>query len=149
MIDKIQDRTYEINRGAFTFLTAFEPREFRKTGIRVTSGIERFTLHFTDRSCTMDYVENGKPFSVNIALDGTRACARLNIEHHTPTEVLLSGAWIAEDTFAVKARWIESTVEKTILFKFAGTEAHMTANLTLGLLGAYKNDDEIADAAMQ
>ena len=66
-----------------------------------------------------------------------------------PSKVLLSGAWVEKNVFQIKARWIESTVEKTAVFVFDRDRVDITAKLTLGMLGAYKNPEEIAAARLQ
>lgn len=143
---RISGTEYSVQEGTFTFLTAFEPREFRNTGIRVSDGIDHFSFDFKESCCEMRYVENGKPWNINIAMDGTRSKEILAVEKHTPTKVLFSGTWVSETVFEVKARWIESTVEKTICFMFDDDSVSVEAKLTLGTLGAYKNPDEIAVA---
>lgn len=149
MAEAIHNKTFIVESGAFTFLTAFEPREFRNTGIRVSDGIKSFTMRFSESRCQIDYVENEERFRADIALDGTRCEATLKVKNHMPSKVLLSGAWVEKNVFQIKARWIESTVEKTAVFVFDRDRVDITAKLTLGMLGAYKNPEEIAAARLQ
>lgn len=161
MISKINGRTFEVT-GDLTLLTAFEPREYKGSGIRVSDGIASFTMRFNARKCVMDYMENGRPYQAVISLDGGRAENRLEVARsaalaggmaevfpHTPTEVLLSGFWESGTRFVVKARWIQSSVEKTVLFDFEGDTVRTDGKLTTGLLGFYPSAPEIAVGRME
>ena len=141
---EIGGKVYSVYEGAFTFLTAFEPREFRNTGIRVSDGVDNFAFNFGGNRCEMTYTECGERRKIRIAMDGTRSMEIMKVENHTPSKVLFSGVWAEEKVFEVKARWVESTVEKTVRFEFADNQVRVGAKLTLGKLGAYDNPEEIA-----
>ncbi|MGG1660877.1 serine hydrolase domain-containing protein [Brevibacillus sp. NRS-1366] len=142
--NRISGKSFHISEGAFTFLTGFEPREYKGTGIRVSGGIQSFTMEFSSRSCMIKYFENDLPYEVRVALDGTRAANQVIVPKHTPKEVLLSGAWTKDNLFEVKARWIETTVEKSVYFCFEENHVEIMARLTTGTLGAYVQPDEVA-----
>ncbi len=89
-------------------------------GTKLSRGISEFAFHFSQGDCVMSFVQDETPYTVGIAMDGSRAQSKLVICDEVATRICLSGAWILENTFAVKARWIETSFEKDILFSFTG-----------------------------
>lgn len=156
LVPQVSGKCFDVE-GNLTLITAFEPREYKGTGIQVTKGISAFTLCFQSRQCVMTFHENEEDYKVHIGLDGGRIENRLETHRlvtrsdgaadeyrHTPTEVLLSGYWETDACFVIKARWIQTSVEKTICFCFTGETVQTDGKLTVGLLGSYPSAPERA-----
>ncbi len=112
---KVQGREYCVKKGRFTFFRRFENHGSWKT---VTEGIENFSFQFLPRECAISFWENRNPHQVIVALDGSLRWNILPSREHFMEEALFSGAWIQEDTFEVRARWVECTRERTVQFRF-------------------------------
>ena len=83
-------------------------------------------------ACSID----GKDHLLNVAVDGRRT---LNIlPAGLVSQVYLSGYWQAEDTFAIRARWVETCFEKELTFQFAGDRCVVTEDEIVG--GFLKRD---------
>lgn len=148
MIEKIQGKCFKNQSGRYTLLTAFQPREYRGTDIEVTNGMDLLSFSFENRTCSLSYMENGRAWEMMVALDGAGIENKIDIPRHTPTDVLLSGFWQTETLFVVKARWIETSVEKTVWFEFGDNCVDVHGKLTTGLLGAYALPNEVAHAVI-
>jgi hypothetical protein len=96
----------------------------------------------------MNFMEDGLQRELKIGLDGTRLVNWLHNPNQVPKEVHLCGVWENQDTFIIKARWVECTVEKTIRFKFDLNKVDIYAKMTLGTMGAFPRDGETANAKM-
>lgn len=139
---------YETKEGKFTVYPVFEGREHMGTGRMVTAGIDSFYFRFTPdrRRCHMSFTEDGLDRELEIALDGTRCFNILKNPNQVPREVLLSGFWESEKVLVLKARWVETTIEKTIWFRFDEDRVTVEAKLTVGTMGAFSRDGENAVA---
>lgn len=148
MADKIEQHIYQTNKNRFTIYPMFEAREHRDTGRLVTRGIDRFSFSFSPnrRSCVLDFEEDGINRSLTIALDGTRTHNLLYNPNQLAKEVLLNGYWESEQTLVIQARWLETTVEKTLWFTFEKDKVHIKTDLTLGSMGAFRKPPETAEA---
>lgn len=131
-IKSINDKHFEITEGILCFenqtLSAF-------CGIKLTAGISQFSFHFTSDICIMEFWQDGTWYSVNIATDGSRALNKIQILDETATMVYLSGAWTADNTFTITARWIETSFEKEISFCFNSIECTITTRDPLSSCG--------------
>lgn len=111
----VSGKTYAVTEGTFmlenpmmSFMSGTTP-----------SSISEFQLTFGPDTCTFDYLQDQQKRQVTVALDGTR---RQNciLSYSSPiTDALASGAWVAENTFEMNLRWIETCfVSKfTIIFE--------------------------------
>ena len=93
--------------------------------------ISSFSLRFQPEACIMTFSQQGRSFDFRIDLSGGWA----ENEHvlHTAGMVLLSGAWAEEDTFVIRARWVQTCFEKAIAFKIAQDDLlDISVSLTVG-----------------
>jgi hypothetical protein len=75
-----------------------------------------FTIAFSGAGCTFAFTENGTPQSLYAALDGNRRENRMGGEEAVINQAYLSGAWVKENVFTLKVRWVETCFEKEISF---------------------------------
>lgn len=92
-------------------------------GSKLSQGITQFVFRFNPCSYAMEFTQDGVPHTVNVAIDGSRMLNELKICDEVATRVYLSGAWTDDDTFTIKARWIETSFEKDIRFRFNNSES--------------------------
>ena len=95
------------------------------------AGLTRFGFSEGEDGCVTLAAEiDGKPYSLSVAVDGRRALNRLSAG--LVSQVYLSGCWKEADTFAVRARWIETCFEKEICFQFIGDRCVVTEEEVVG-----------------
>ncbi|HWQ06508.1 MAG TPA: serine hydrolase [Feifaniaceae bacterium] len=132
LADRFSNRNYRVTKGCLCLenqtLAAF-------CGLPLTKGISSFQFSFKPDICAMQFVQDGVSHSVTIATDGTRALNKLKVTDSIATLVYLSGYWADENTFLLKARWIETSFEKDIRFHFDGSECRITTSDPLGSVG--------------
>jgi hypothetical protein len=136
--NEIDDRVYKVKSGRFTFYPAFEAREHRDTGRLVTRGIDGFKLTFTPdrRFCHIAFSEDGLERRLTAAMDGTRFWNILHNPNQLAKEVVVNGFWENEKILIFQIRWIETTAEKTIRFRFNSNEIEISTHMSLGTMGA-------------
>jgi CubicO group peptidase (beta-lactamase class C family) len=121
----INGKKFKVTEGVFTFGDAML---FMMGGGKMPAGIEEFTFSFSSYSGRLDFVQEGKASSIEIALDGSRT--RNIIGSGAATIALVSGAWISSDTFRLTLRWIETTSERIYDFKFSGNDVTISPVMT-------------------
>lgn len=94
------------------------------SGCELPQPIDVFCFHFTSDEIVMDWENREEKERLVIATDGSR-------RHNTLPgrligQVLLSGAWISENKLEVKARYIETCKEETLLFTFEEKKLKIT-----------------------
>lgn len=134
---EIGGRTFETTSGTFYFedqtLLTF-------CGNKHTSSISHFCFHFSADSCVLVFTQDDNEFSVNIAIDGSRALNTLQLSKNVATLVYFSGAWTDEDTLTLRARWIETCFEKEVRFCFRNNTCVVTSSdplMSYGPLGPF------------
>lgn len=133
-IENIEGKNYYILNGMLCFenntLSVF-------CGSKESTGISRFCFRFSPNSCSMEFLQDSTKYTVSIATDGSRALNKLPLEN-VASLVYMSGAWTAEDTFTVTARWIETSFEKEVHFCFNENGCNITTTdplMSYGPLG--------------
>jgi len=117
----IDGKKFKVTAGTFTLgdtMGAF------MSGGRMPSSIEEFSISFSSYHARMDYTQDGKENHIEIALDGSRSFNTIGTG--AATIALASGAWVADDTFRLALRWVETCHERVFEFKFADKEVTIT-----------------------
>jgi CubicO group peptidase (beta-lactamase class C family) len=132
---KVSGKSFEITDGILRFedqtLSVF-------CGSKLSKGISRFRFNFSSNRCALEFTQDGTEYCVNIATDGSRALNELKVRGNTATLTYFCGAWSSDDTFTISVRWIETSFEKEISFRFNGTECVITTRdplMSYGPLG--------------
>jgi len=132
---RVDGKRYKITEGHFSFEDSMA--RFMGGG-KLPEGIEDFTFSFNSYKCRMDYIQGGKKFSLDIALDGSRA---MNIiGRGASTIALMSGWWESDDTFVVAARWVETCTERIFKFVFNGNGVTIEPTVGGGFMFGRKPD---------
>lgn len=94
------------------------------SGCEMPQPIDVFCFHFTSDEIVMDWENSEEKERLVIATDGSRR--HNTLPGRLISQVLLSGAWISENTLEVKARYIETCKEETLLFTFEEKKLKIT-----------------------
>lgn len=94
------------------------------SGCELPQPIDVFCFHFTSDEIVMDWENSEEKERLVIATDGSRRHNML--PGRLISQVLLSGAWISENKLEVKARYIETCKEETLLFTFEEKKLKIT-----------------------
>lgn len=94
------------------------------SGCELPQPIDVFCFHFTSDEIVMDWENREEKERLVIATDGSRR--HNTLPGRLISQVLLSGAWISENTLEVKARYIETCKEETLLFTFEEKKLKIT-----------------------
>ena len=112
------------------------------SGCEMPQPIDVFCFHFTSDEIVMDWENREEKERLVIATDGSRR--HNTLPGRLISQVLLSGAWISENTLEVKARYIETCKEETLLFTFEEKKLKIT-NSTMEF-GMQKEIEILAEA---
>lgn len=112
------------------------------SGCEMPQPIDVFCFHFTSDEIVMDWENSEEKERLVIATDGSRR--HNTLPGRLISQVLLSGAWISENTLEVKARYIETCKEETLLFTFEEKKLKIT-NSTMEF-GMQKEIEILAEA---
>lgn len=112
------------------------------SGCELPQPIDVFCFHFTSDEIVMDWENSEEKERLVIATDGSRR--HNTLPGRLISQVLLSGAWISENTLEVKARYIETCKEETLLFTFEEKKLKIT-NSTMEF-GMQKEIEILAEA---
>ena len=112
------------------------------SGCELPQPIDVFCFHFTSDEIVMDWENREEKERLVIATDGSRR--HNTLPGRLISQVLLSGAWISENKLEVKARYIETCKEETLLFTFEEKKLKIT-NSTIEF-GMQKEIDIFAEA---
>lgn len=94
------------------------------SGCELPQPIDVFCFHFTSDEIVMDWENREEKERLVIATDGSRR--HNTLPGRLISQVLLSGAWISENKLEVKARYIETCKEETLLFTFEEKKLKIT-----------------------
>lgn len=94
------------------------------SGCEMPQPIDVFCFHFTSDEIVMDWENSEEKERLVIATDGSRR--HNTLPGRLISQVLLSGAWISENKLEVKARYIETCKEETLLFTFEEKKLKIT-----------------------
>lgn len=94
------------------------------SGCELPQPIDVFCFHFTSDEIVMDWENSEEKERLVIATDGSRR--HNTLPGRLISQVLLSGAWISENKLEVKARYIETCKEETLLFMFEEKKLKIT-----------------------
>lgn len=94
------------------------------SGCELPQPIDVFCFHFTSDEIVMDWENSEEKERLVIATDGSRR--HNTLPGRLISQVLLSGAWISENKLEVKARYIETCKEETLLFTFEEKKLKIT-----------------------
>lgn len=94
------------------------------SGCGLPQPIDVFYFHFTSDEIVMDWENSEEKERLVIATDGSRR--HNTLPGRLISQVLLSGAWISENKLEVKARYIETCKEETLLFTFEEKKLKIT-----------------------
>lgn len=94
------------------------------SGCKLPQPIDVFCFHFTSDEIVMDWENREEKERLVIATDGSRR--HNTLPGRLISQVLLSGAWISENKLEVKARYIETCKEETLLFTFEEKKLKIT-----------------------
>lgn len=94
------------------------------SGCELPQPIDVFCFHFTSDEIVMDWENCEEKERLVIATDGSRR--HNTLPGRLISQVLLSGAWISENKLEVKARYIETCKEETLLFMFEEKKLKIT-----------------------
>ena len=94
------------------------------SGCELPQPIDVFCFHFTSDEIVMDWENREEKARLVIATDGSRR--HNTLPGRLISQVLLSGAWISENKLEVKARYIETCKEETLLFTFEEKKLKIT-----------------------
>lgn len=94
------------------------------SGCELPQPIDVFCFHFTSDEIVMDWENREEKERLVIATDGSRR--HNTLPGRLISQVLLSGAWISENKLEVKARYIETCKEETLLFMFEEKKLKIT-----------------------
>lgn len=94
------------------------------SGCEMPQPMDVFCFHFTSDEIVMDWENSEEKERLVIATDGSRR--HNTLPGRLISQVLLSGAWISENTLEVKARYIETCKEETLLFTFEEKKLKIT-----------------------
>lgn len=94
------------------------------SGCELPPPIDVFCFHFTSDEIVMDWENREEKERLVIATDGSRR--HNTLPGRLISQVLLSGAWISENKLEVKARYIETCKEETLLFTFEEKKLKIT-----------------------
>lgn len=94
------------------------------SGCEMPQPIDVFCFHFTSDEIVMDWENREEKERLVIATDGSRR--HNTLPGRLISQVLLSGAWISENKLEVKARYIETCKEETLLFTFEEKKLKIT-----------------------
>lgn len=94
------------------------------SGCEIPQPIDVFCFHFTSDEIVMDWENREEKERLVIATDGSRR--HNTLPGRLISQVLLSGAWISENKLEVKARYIETCKEETLLFTFEEKKLKIT-----------------------
>ena len=94
------------------------------SGCELPQPIDVFCFHFTSDEIGMDWENREEKERLVIATDGSRR--HNTLPGRLISQVLLSGAWISENKLEVKARYIETCKEETLLFTFEEKKLKIT-----------------------
>lgn len=94
------------------------------SGCELPQPIDVFCFHFTSDEIIMDWENREEKERLVIATDGSRR--HNTLPGRLISQVLLSGAWISENKLEVKARYIETCKEETLLFTFEEKKLKIT-----------------------
>ena len=94
------------------------------SGCELPQPIDVFCFHFTSDEIVMDWENSEEKERLVIATDGSRR--HNTLPGRLISQVLLSGAWISENKLEVKARYIETCKEETLLFIFEEKKLKIT-----------------------
>lgn len=97
------------------------------SGCELPQPIDVFCFHFTSDEIVMDWENREEKERLVIATDGSRR--HNTLPGRLISQVLLSGAWISENTLEVKARYIETCKEETLLFTFEEKKLKITNSM--------------------
>ena len=112
------------------------------SGCELPQPIDVFCFHFTSDEIVMDWENREEKERLVIATDGSRR--HNTLPGRLISQVLLSGAWISENKLEVKARYIETCKEETLLFTFEEKKLKIT-NSTMEF-GMQKEIEILAEA---
>ena len=112
------------------------------SGCEMPQPIDVFCFHFTSDEIVMDWENREEKERLVIATDGSRR--HNTLPGRLISQVLLSGAWISENKLEVKARYIETCKEETLLFTFEEKKLKIT-NSTMEF-GMQKEIEILAEA---
>ena len=112
------------------------------SGCEMPQPIDVFCFHFTSDEIVMDWENREEKERLVIATDGSRR--HNTLPGRLISQVLLSGAWISENKLEVKARYIETCKEETLLFTFEEKKIKIT-NSTMEF-GMQKEIEILAEA---
>ena len=97
------------------------------SGCELPQPIDVFCFHFTSDEIVMDWENREEKERLVIATDGSRR--HNTLPGRLISQVLLSGAWISENKLEVKARYIETCKEETLLFTFEEKKLKITNSI--------------------
>lgn len=97
------------------------------SGCELPQPIDVFCFHFTSDEIVMDWENREEKERLVVATDGSRR--HNTLPGRLISQVLLSGAWISENKLEVKARYIETCKEETLLFTFEEKKLKITNSM--------------------
>ena len=114
-----QGRTYRCEgHGVAPYVLFYDPIRASYEADEMT-GLTEFSFRQAGpRLVTLSATINGRAYELAVPIDGTRQSAELP-EMVYASQVMLSGWWRDERTFAVRFRWYETFFTKDLVFRFA------------------------------
>lgn len=122
------------------------------SGLKLAGGISQFCFRFSSDNCVLEFSQDEKRHAVAVATDGSRALNTLKPIGYAASLAYFSGAWTDENTFTVTVRWIETSFEKEISFRFRDDECFINITdplMSYGPLGEFKHPPVKATAAVK
>ena len=116
MIEKINKKDFAVQSGDF-YVTPVGMAQFM-SGLPWPDKITEFSFDFGPDKAVFNYTSGSEKKSLDICLDGGRLENKL--VDGVASRALLSGAWVAENKFELRNRFIETCSETKRTFVFEG-----------------------------
>lgn len=121
--EQYNGKDYKVSEGPDGKKPGFETQLMQEMiGGRFTSGIGRLRFCFSPAGTSLDFDQDGRACTLQIAMDGGRRENTLCVVGDVATQVLASGCFPAPDVFQITVLWPETCYTKTLSFHFLGEE---------------------------
>ena len=119
-------------KGAAPYVLFYDPIRGSREAEEMT-GMSAFSFRkiYGYNKVKMNTVINGNDYELIIPVDGTRTSTALP-EMIYASQVMLSGYWADDNTFAVRFRWYETCFTKELLFRFEDNKCTVSERMVHG-----------------
>ncbi len=129
---------YRITEGTVTIRDNLWNHVANREPFDPVAGCQWFSFEFDDDdTCMFRFCEHGEEIALEVGLDGNRRLNSYSLQKSNVDKVLLDGAWLDDETFALNARWVETCYSISLIFKLTPDSSSISLSHVDGDYGSH------------